>query len=138
MAFYFDEDKRLEWIDEHNLVYQEKFLGKNSVTKEIEEMWKNISYYPNLEMAFKYFVLKEISDSKITNNFEEILDKIAVLSDKYQSLAKMENNIIKQNKKIIEQNEEIIELKKKELDNRLKLDYDVEEDKEENDSGWNY
>lgn len=138
MAFYFDGNRRLEWIDEYNLAYQEKFLGKNSVTKEMEEMWKNISYYPNLEMAFKYFVIKEISDSKITNNFEEILDKIAVLSDKYQSLAKMENNIIKQNKKIIEQNEEIIELKKKELDNRLKLDYDVEEDEEENDSGWNY
>lgn len=139
MAFYFDEKRRLDWVDDKNIAYQEIGTAKNRDTGIEEEVWKNIYYYPNIEMAFKYFVLREINSVPITNSFEEILDKMAILLDKYHELSKKYGEICEQNREIVRQNEKIIKIKQELLD--IELTREDNEDKveeEEGGLGWNY
>lgn len=96
MAYYIDEENRLEWIDDKNIAFQEKAIRVNKDTQKEEIIWNNVSYHPNLHMAFNKYLSKNINNTEIENDFEKILNKIDILTDKYHDLAnKLQKNIEK-------------------------------------------
>ena len=53
---------RIETADVLNVVVKEKYTAKSKEDGEIvEDQWKTISYHPNLELAFKSIVDREIN-----------------------------------------------------------------------------
>ncbi|MBN1070474.1 hypothetical protein DVV81_04710 [Clostridium botulinum] len=53
---------RIESLDELNVVVKEKYIPKpTEENPSPEEKWRTISYHPNLELAFKSIVDKEIN-----------------------------------------------------------------------------
>ena len=96
MAYYIDYNNRLEWIDDKNIAFQEKAIRMNKDTGNEEIIWNNTSYHPNLHMAFNKYLQMNFNNTEIENDFEKILNKIDILTDKYHDLAdKLYKNIEK-------------------------------------------
>ena len=96
MAYYIDEENRLEWIDDKNIAFQEKAIRVNKNSGEEEVIWKSVTYHPNIRMAFDKYLSKNLNNTEIENDFEKILNKIDILTDKYHDLAnKLQKNIEK-------------------------------------------
>lgn len=76
MNVQINEDYRLI-SDKHNVILQEKYGKVDNETKEKTGKYdfKDVGYYPTLEMALKGFVKKATLNSKATN-LKELLEEI--------------------------------------------------------------
>ncbi len=67
---------RIESLDELNVVVKEMYIPKPTEENPIpEEKWRTISYHPNLELAFKSIVDKEINITA-SLGLDEVVKKI--------------------------------------------------------------
>ena len=96
MAYYIDEENRLEWIDDKNLAFQEKTVRVDKDSGEEEVIWKSVTYHPNIRMAFDKYLSKNLNNVEIEKDFEKVIRKIDVLTERYYNLAnKLQKNIEK-------------------------------------------
>lgn len=73
------EKYKIETADPLNVVVKEKYIPKPKGNGEIvEPQWKTISYHPNLELAFKSIVDREINITAI-KGLESVIKKIEEL-----------------------------------------------------------
>lgn len=61
--------------DELNVIVKERYI-----TKSKETQWKSISYHPNLEMAYKSLIEKEINGTGM-KDVETVVTKIKELEE---------------------------------------------------------
>ncbi|WP_144575414.1 hypothetical protein [Bacillus cereus] len=87
MNVQINEDYRLI-SDKHNVILQEKYEKVDNETKEKtgEYGFKDVGYYPTLEMALKGFVKKVSLNSKATN-LKELLEEIKSIRKLISELA---------------------------------------------------
>lgn len=75
---------RIETSDPLNVVVKEKYTPKpkededGKIVEVFEDQWKTISYHPNLGLAFKSLVDKEINIT-VSSGLEAVIKKIEEL-----------------------------------------------------------
>lgn len=70
---------KIETADPLNVVVKEKYIPKSKEAGEtVEAQWKTISYHPNLELAFKSIVDREINITA-SKGLEAVVKKIEEL-----------------------------------------------------------
>lgn len=72
---------KIETLDILNVVVKEKYIPKPKEDREIvEDQWKTIGYHPNLELAFKSIVDREINIT-VSQGIEVVIRKIEELKE---------------------------------------------------------
>lgn len=73
---------RIETSDPLNVVVKERYTPKpkedGKIIEVFEDQWKTISYHPNLELAFKSIVDREINITA-SSGLEAVIEKIGEL-----------------------------------------------------------
>lgn len=87
MNVQINEDYRLI-SDKHNVILQEKYEKVDNETKEKTGKFnfKDVGYYPTVEMALKGFLKKATLNSK-ANNLKELLEEIKSIRKLISELA---------------------------------------------------
>lgn len=70
----------LDTLDDLNVILKEKYMSKPDESGNTEERFKTISYHPNIELAFKSLVDREINMT-CSKGIKEIAQKIEELKD---------------------------------------------------------